>query len=63
MIFSDMWKLCETRVLVSIWKTIGALSHAFFHGLSVAAAAHKSRVEELRQRWYDLPADPKTFTS
>ena len=41
---------------------IGTLSRPVFHGLSVAAAAHRSRVE-LRQTLYDLPADPKIFTS
>ena len=28
MIFSDIWKLCEIQVLVSIWKTLLAHCHA-----------------------------------
>ena len=28
MIFSDVWKLCEIQVLVSIWKTLLAHCHA-----------------------------------
>lgn len=27
MIFSDMWKLCEIQVLVSIWKALLAHGH------------------------------------
>ena len=41
---------------------IGTLPHPFIYAMSAAATTHKSTVEELR-RLYDLPIDPKIFTS